>query len=323
MPDAASATGSSSRQIGGRSVVKESGVPRTAILSAMMRAAHLLLDGEPKIFSDPFALSLSGFEGEAGLTAALGNFVATLEADAGVECARATFNYLRAGMTMRSRYTEDELSDAVQRGIAQYVILGAGLDSFVYRRKTLAPVLRVFEVDLPSSQRWKRERLRALNMAEPDGMVFVPLDFERQRLVDGLRAAGYRVDRPAFFSWLGTTQYLTAKAVFKTLKEIASLAAGSEVVFTYQVTEDALAGGDRQVLHVLKARAAQGGAPWVSSFEPAALVARLKGSGFSDAVAFGPERALTRYFAARTDGLVVPRLSHLMKARVGGAAAAR
>ena len=227
----------------------------------MMRAAHLLLDGEPKVFSDPFALRLSGFRDEADLTAGLEKFVSTLAADAGAECAQATFEYLRAGMTLRSRYAEDELRGAVERGVAQYVILGAGLDSFAYRRTDLASRLRVFEVDLPSTQRWKRERLRALRMSEPDGLVVVPLDFERQRLVEGLRAAGYHVEQPAFFSWLGMTQYLTTSAVFETLKEIASLAPGSEVVFTYHVPEDSLEGGDRRVRRVLSARAAQGDAP--------------------------------------------------------------
>jgi methyltransferase (TIGR00027 family) len=291
--------------------------PRTAILSAVMRAAHLLLDGEPKVFSDPLALKLSGLPGEAELAGHLKNFVATLAADAGTEGAQATFRYLRAGMTLRSRYAEDELRAAIERGIGQYVILGAGLDSFAYRQTTLAPDLRVFEVDLPSSQQWKRERLRALDISEPDGLVFVPLDFERQRLVAGLGAAGFRVEQPAFLSWLGTTQYLTVDAVFEMLWEVALLAPGSEIVFTYHVPADALEASDRQVREVLSVRAARGGTPWVSSFDPAALTARLQTSGFADASDFGPEQARVRYFAGRTDGLVPPRLSRLMKGRIG------
>ncbi len=204
--------------------MEEGRAARTAILSAVMRVAHLQLDGEPEIFSDPFALGLSGFESEAPLTESVSKFLATLTADAGAECAQATFNYLRAGMTVRSRYTEDELTHAIRRGTAQYVILGAGLDSFAYRRRDLASLVRVFEVELPTSQHWKRERLRALKMSEPEGLVFVPLDLERQVLLDGLCAAGCRVEMPAFVSWLGTTQYLTTEAVFKTLKETASRA---------------------------------------------------------------------------------------------------
>jgi methyltransferase (TIGR00027 family) len=290
--------------------------PGTAILSAMMRAAHLLLDGEPKIFSDHFASKLAGFDSEAQLKIGLERFLAAVAADAGRETAEVTFRYLRAGMTLRSRYTEDELERAIERGLAQYVILGAGLASFAYRQRTAARGLRVFEVDLPSSQHWKRERLRTLGIAEPDGLVYVPLDLEHQTLEEGLRAAGYRAEQPAFFSWLGTTQYLTADAVFKTLEAIASLAPGGEVVFTYQAPEAAQDADDRRVLHVLKTRAAQGGAPWLSSFEPAGLVARLATSGFAEAVDFGPDQARARYFAGRTDDLVVPRLSRIMKARV-------
>jgi O-methyltransferase involved in polyketide biosynthesis len=148
--------------------------------------------------------------------------------------------------------------------------------------------------------------------------VFVPLDFERQALVEGLCAGGFRVEQPAFLSWLGTTQYLTADAVFETLREVASLAPGSEIVFTYHVPDGALEGPDRRVRQVLSARAARGGTPWVSSFDPATLAARLQTSGFVDASDFGPEQALVRYFAGRTDGLVPPRLSRLMKGQVGG-----
>lgn len=306
---------------GRSSRLSKSPAPGTAILSAVMRAAHLVVDGEPKIFSDPLALNLSGLDGEAGLKAGLAKFVAALAADVGEACARATFRYLRAGMTMRSRFTEDELNQAIERGVAQYVILGAGLDSFAYRRQSLLPRLRVFEVDLPSSQNWKRERLRLVGLVEPNGLVFVPLDLEQQTLVEGLCAAGYHVEQPAFFSWLGTTQYLTTDAVFKTLKDIASLAPGSEVVFTYHVPEDALEEGDRQVRHVLSTRAAQGGVPWVSSFEPAILVARLKALGFAAAMDFGPEQAQARYFTGRTDDLMVPRLSRLMRARTGSVVA--
>ena len=224
-------------------------------------------------------------------------------------------------MTMRSRFTEDELNQAIERVVAQYVILGAGLDSFAYRRLSLLPRLRVFEVDLPSSQRWKRERLRVVGLSEPDGLVFVPMDLARQTLVEHVCAAGYHLEQPGFFSWLGMTQYLTIEAVFKTLKEIASLAPGSEVVFTYHVPEDALDEGDRQVRHVLSTRAAQGGAPWVSSLDPTVLGAWLKTLGFADAMDFGPDLAQARYFNGRTDDLTVPRLSRLMRAGTGSLAA--
>ena len=124
---------------------------------------------------------------------------------------------------MRQRYTEDELDKAVERGVAQYVILGAGLDSFAYRRPDLAGVVRVFEVDHPATQQWKRARVQALALPPPNNLTFVPIDFEQQALADELRAGGHRSELPTFVSWLGVTMYLTEEAVFETLRYVASL----------------------------------------------------------------------------------------------------
>ena len=125
---------------------------------------------------------------------------------------------------MRQRYTEDELGKALERGVGQYVILGAGLDSFAYRRPDLAGVVRVFEVDHPATQQWKRARLQELNITPPSNLTFVPVDFEQQTLAEGLRAGGHRPELPTFVSWLGVTTYLTEAAVFETLRYVASLA---------------------------------------------------------------------------------------------------
>jgi methyltransferase (TIGR00027 family) len=291
----------------------------TAVISAMMRAAHLAFDKEPKIFADPLALALSGAGNEAALKASLDNLGAAIAAGVGSRRAEEAYRYLRTVMTLRSRFTEDELDQAVQRGIAQYVILGAGLDSFVYRRRDLASILRVFEVDLPATQLWKRARLGAVNVPEPENLTFVPLDFEQQSLVGALRAAGLRTQDRAFVSWLGTTQYLTAEAIFNTLREVASLAVGSEIVFQYQIAEDLLDEDDRQLLDVLKAGGTASGEPWLSLFAPPKLAEQVKALGFVDVIDFGPEQALERYFAGRTDELRAPVLSHFMKARVGRA----
>ena len=288
----------------------------TAVISAMMRAAHLALDGEPKIFADPLALALSGAGNEASLTASLDKLAATTAASVGSGRAEEAYRYLRTVMTLRSRFAEDEHNEAMQRGITQYVILGAGLDSFVYRRRDLVGVLRVFEVDLPATQLWKRSRLRAVNIPEPENLTFVPLDFEQQSLVSGLHAGGLRMQGRAFVSWLGTTQYLTAEAIFNTLREVASLAAGSEIVFQYQIAEHLLDEDSRQLLHVLRAGATAGGEPWLSLFDPPRLAEQVKALGFVDVIDFGPEQALERYFTGRTDGLRPPLLSHFMKARV-------
>jgi methyltransferase (TIGR00027 family) len=148
----------------------------TAVISAMMRAAHLLIDGEPKIFSDTLARGFSGAETDEALMASLEHFEAAIAAKVGPERAKATFRYLRAIDTMRSRFTEDELSRATRRGMRQYVILGSGLDSFAYRRGDLSGDLHVFELDVPASQQWKRARLAALNIVEPNNLTFVPID---------------------------------------------------------------------------------------------------------------------------------------------------
>jgi methyltransferase (TIGR00027 family) len=295
----------------------------TAIISAMIRAAHLAFDGEPKIFTDPLALALSGAENEAALKASLDNLGVAIAASAGVRRAEEAYRYLRTIMTLRSRFTEDELDQAMQRGIAQYVILGAGLDSFVYRRRDLANMLRVFEVDLPEIQSWKRARLRAVNIPEPENLTFVPLDLEQQPLVGALHAAGLRREDPTFVSWLGTTQYLTADAIFNTLRQVASLAAESEIVFQYQIAEDLLDEDNRQILEVLRAGARASGEPWLSLFDPARLAEQVKALGFVDVTDFGPEQALERYFVGRTDELRPPVLSHFMKARVGRRSAVR
>jgi methyltransferase (TIGR00027 family) len=290
---------------------------RTAVLAAIMRAAHLLVDGDPKIFSDDLALRLSGVVGEGALRMGLERFVAGLAVEAGAACADATFTYLRTGMALRSRYAEDLLEAALERGIDQYVILGAGLDSFAYRRRDLARFVRIFEVDLPDAQDWKRARLVASGVPPADNVVFVPVDLERQSLRGGLDASGYRGDRPSFVSWLGTTQYLTAAAVFATLAQVASLGTGTEIVLTYHVPEQTLDPGDRGVLHLLRSRAAAGGMPWLSSFDPVVLAERAGELGFTGVADLAPEEAQTRYFGARRDGLCAPRLSRLMSARVG------
>ena len=289
----------------------------TAVISAMMRAAHLALDGEPKIFADPLALALSGAGTEADLKARLENLRAATAASVGSRLAEEAYRYLRTVMTLRSRFTEEELDEAMRRGITQYVILGAGLDSFVYRRREPVNMLRVFEIDLPATQSWKRSRLRAVNIPEPENLTFVPLDFEQHTLASALRAGGLRMQDRAFVSWLGTTQYLTAEAIFNTLREVASLAVGSEIVFQYQIAEELLDEDDRKLLDVLRAGASANGEPWLSLFDPRRLAGQVKALGFVDVIDFGPEQALERYFTGRTDGLRPPVLSHFMKARVG------
>ena len=177
-----------------------------AIVSAMTRAAHLLWDDPPKIFEDTFALPLSGCVGEVALRERSDAALAELAAIAGRDLAQAIRSHVRCSVVMRSRYVEDE---------------------FAYRRPKVANVLRVFEVDHPATQAWKRTRLDELNVATPPNLVFVPLDFEKQSLSESLRSSGYRPDAAGFFSWQGVTMYLTHDAIFDILRTVASMAPGT------------------------------------------------------------------------------------------------
>lgn len=292
----------------------------TAIANAMIRAAHLLLDEEPKIFEDPLALGLSGVGAEAALRVNLNTLVAEVARRSSLEFAQLFLRQVRLMQMLRSRYTEDELEKALRRGVSQYVILGAGLDSFAYRRRDLAGVVQVFEVDYPATQQWKYERLRALNFAPPTNLTFIPLDFEKQTLEETLPAGGYRREQAAFFSWLGVTRYLTEDAIFTTLQHVAALSVPrSEIVFDYSLPEALLDEENRRILTTLKEYGTAHGEPWLSLFEPASLAVRVKEAGFAQVWDFGPEEAFARYIAGRTDGLRVPSMNHLMKARVDNA----
>ncbi len=291
----------------------------TAIMVAMIRAAHLLLDDEPTILRDDLALGLSGVGNETALRGALDRLQAEIAQRSTPAFAHSLFRSLRAFTTWRSRYVEDALETAIQRGVAQYVILGAGLDSFAYRRRDIADVVRVFEVDHPATQQWKRARLHTLRVQLPPNLTFLPIDFEHQTLRAGLRAGGYRLEEPGLFSWLGVIAYLTEDAIFSTLRDVAALAPGTEIIFEYVILDSLLDAESQRMAAVVKAGAAARGEPWLSFFDPVGLRARLRELGFAEVWDIGPEEANARYFTDRTDGLrlSVPSPAHLMRARVG------
>ena len=210
----------------------EEGIPSTtAIASAMVRAAHLLWDDEPKIFEDPLALKLCGAQSESGLRAQFDRIEAQFAPIAGPGYTTMMRRFSVPIVVMRSRYLEDEVDHAVERGVSQYAILGAGLDSFAYRRTDLANSLRVFEVDHPATQAWKRARLQQIRITLPSNLVLVPVDFEKQSLIERLQKNDYHVDQPGLFSWLGVTPYLTLEAIFGTLRSVAAFAPGTEIMF--------------------------------------------------------------------------------------------
>jgi methyltransferase (TIGR00027 family) len=224
---------------------------------------------------------------------------------------------MRAVFALRSRYAEDELSAAVERGTLQYVILGAGLDSFAFRRADLMRALHVYEVDHPASQSWKRARVAELGVAVPPTLHYVPIDLEHATLSSGLIDGGFNRDAKAFLSWLGVTQYLVRESVLNTLREIASVTApGSELVVQYIVPPATLSRGEGDLVTALADRSASMGEPWLSFFEPEDLEVHLKQIGFGEIVHFGIKQATERYLLGRTDGLTLPAYFRMIKTRV-------
>jgi methyltransferase (TIGR00027 family) len=276
---------------------------RTALGAAMHRAAHQLLD-HPLIFEDPYALRILGADAETEIRAEAGGH------------ADPRSRGLRAFIAARSRFSEDALAEAVADGVPQYVLLGAGLDTFAYRAAQTYPVLAVFEVDHPATQSWKRERLREAGIAVPNSLNFAPVNFECETLEDGLARASFDQDRPALFAWLGVVPYLTREAIMATLRFIAGLPRGSAVIFDYGEPPKAREAIQQETLAALMERVAAAGEPLRSFFMPDDIVRDVSALGFSEVEDFDAEKLNPRYFANRADDLKLRGIGHLLMARV-------
>lgn len=276
----------------------------TALRVAQLRAAHLLVDGEPKILNDWVAPRL--FD------------AATLEQiRANTEALNAKWvTGLRSHVLLRSRYAEDRLAEAVLRGVRQYVILGAGYDTFAYRQPEWAGELKIFEVDHPGSQRAKRERLQASGIEVPANLEFVAIDFEHVSLRGGLAASGLDFGHPAFFSCLGVLVYLTTEAADAVFRLVASFPEMSEIVFTYSAPDSSLSPEEAARRATINAMVEAMGEPWRTHFDPQALVQKLRDFGLSEISFLKSEDAESRYFQGRTDGLRAPRREPLVSAVV-------
>lgn len=285
--------------------MNEASATRTAVSTAMCRAVHLLLDAEPKILNDRFARALAGFDSDEALLTA---FQARPQV---VQDARAVF-------VVRSRYAEDSLAEAVERGVSQYVLVGAGLDSFGYRSRDRYPGLDVFEADLPGAGAEKRRRTAELGMEQPPSLHFVPDDLEKDSLVEALAANGWDRSRPTLFSILGVTQYLTRETNERTWLEIAEASApGSELVVQFQAPPESLDAEGGALLRELGAKAAELGEPFLSYHTPEEMESLLRRIGFSRTERFGVQEATDRYLRGRTDSLHLPSLFSIVKATVG------
>lgn len=257
---------------------------QTALRVAIRRAAHQIAD-PPAVLNDPIAVRLVGSAYAKDMERAM----------------HRVGRDFRAFMSARSRYAEDHLAQAVRSGVGQYVILGAGLDTFAYRNPF--PLLRVFEVDFPATQQWKRGMLAEVGVEPPENVTYVPLDFEHQTLAEGLREGGFEVDAPAYFSWLGVVPYLTIDGFRATLRTIAQLQASSAVSFDYCFPPEMLSAERRAVFETLASRVAAAGEPFQLFFTPDQMEAELTGIGFHRVEHVNTDGLNELYFKDRADGL--------------------
>ena len=263
---------------------------RTALSVAMRRASHQLYDGPPRVLDDPIAVAI------------LGPYAAEIERTPGRNPEHKLRPYsvgLRAFIVARSRYAEDLLARAVQHGVTQYVLLGAGLDTFAHRNPY--PHLRVFEVDHPATQQWKHELLLTSGLPTPANLTYAPVDFERQSLAEQLRAAGFDPAAPTFFAWLGVVPYLTREAFRATVTFVAAQPPGSGVVFDYGQPRAVLPPLEQLARDSLASRVQLAGESFQLFFTPAEIAAEL--AAFHNIEDLGALEINARYFAGRTDGL--------------------
>jgi methyltransferase (TIGR00027 family) len=261
---------------------------RTALRVAVRRAIHQLYDS-PVVFRDPIAVPMLGETGSEELR----------QPPARPE--RPFSIGMRAFLVARSRYAEDNLARAVTAGVRQYVLLGAGLDTFAHRNPH--PDLHVFEVDHPATQAWKRDLLARSRIAIPENLTYTPVDFERQILSDRLAAAGFDVNAPAFFAWLGVVPYLTIEAFRQTVSFIAARPPGSGAALDYGQPREALPFRERLAQDALAARVQLAGEPFQLFFTPGQIAAELK--GFREIEDIGSKEINARYFQGRTDQLAM------------------
>lgn len=261
------------------------GVPSlTAFGAACHRAAHQVLE-HGFIFADPLAVRILGSHAEQSIQMAASD---------------PSSRRLRLFIAIRTRFAEDALKIAVARGVRQLVVLGAGLDTYACR-SDFGDRLRIFEVDHPATQAWKRQRLAEAAIPFPPALTFTPVDLEQELLADGLNAAGFDSAGQTFFTWLGVVPYLTEAAIFSTLEFIAGLPGGAHVVFDYANPVESASQTDERsaALRALAARVDSFGEPFRSCFKTDALHVKLKSLGFRQIEDLGPRSICERYLPGR------------------------
>ena len=261
----------------------------TAVRVALWRAMHVLVDPPPHVLEDEIGLQLAapddGWRRRPDMDP------------------RATSGY-RAAIVARARFIEDLVVEQAGHGVAQYIVLGAGLDTFAQRRPEIASRLRVFEVDQPGPQAWKRQRLTELGYGIPDWLRLVPLDFEASECWwQQLSVAGFDPGQPAVVVSTGVTMYLTKDATAATLREVAGLAPGSTLAMTFLLPAELLDDADRSGLQVSEKGARASGTPFISFYTPPEMLTLAREAGFKDVRHVPGTMLAERYFADRTDDL--------------------
>ncbi|MFD1425884.1 methyltransferase (TIGR00027 family) [Kroppenstedtia sanguinis] len=264
----------------------------TAVRVALWRALHVQVDSPPYVFED-----------EVGLRLAAPEDGWRQRPDMDPE---GTSGF-RASIVARARFIEELVTEQLSQGVTQYVILGAGLDTFAQRRPEVASRMRVFEVDQPVTQAWKRQRLIELGFGIPEWLRLVPVDFEAGwSWEEQLKAAGFDKSQPAVVASTGVTQYLTKEAIRATLRQVATLAPGSTLAMTFllplELTESELRPG----VEAASTGARASGTPFISFFSPPEMLALAREAGFREARHVSATDLNQRYFTGRTDGLRLP-----------------
>lgn len=268
---------------------KQKTVPdHTAIRVALWRALHVLIDPPPHVLTDEIGEKLVGEKDWRQ------------RQDMGPDFSKS----MRASVVGRARFIEDLVEERLKQGVTQYVILGAGLDTFAQRRPEVASRMQIFEVDQPETQAWKQKRLRETGYSLPDWLHFVPVDFEAgQSWWEQLVASGFDAEKPAIVVSTGVSMYLTRETNFATLQQLAKLAPGSAFAMTFMLSLDLLEGQEKAIMEFVMKRAAESGTPFLSLFSPDDIVALAKQAGFKNAQYVSAKDIYQRYFAQRSDGL--------------------
>lgn len=261
----------------------------TAVRTALWRALHVEVDSPPPVLDD-----------RLGLRLAAPDDTWRERPDMDPVATRG----FRAAIVARARFVEDLVAEQVEAGVTQYVILGAGLDTFAQRRPQVGGRLRIFEVDQPGTQAWKRRRLTEVGFGVATWLQLVPVDFETETSWwDGLAAAGFEPGRPAVVASTGVSMYLAKDTTAATLRQLAALAPGSTVAMSFLLPPELVDEADRPGLDASARGARSSGTPFVSFFTPDELVTMARDAGFAE-IRHVPGRELAeRYFAGRTDGL--------------------